>query len=462
MMKRSFIVGLFVLAALGLFTVGLFLIGNRHEAFSRHTDFYAEFSDLSGLAKGAKVQVGGMDAGQVVDIAIPGSPSSKFRVRMRLNDRFNGLVRTDSLASIGTEGVVGDTFLFIRPGSPQASAAPALSTLRSKEPTEIADLLDQVKGTITDVDGTVKDADGLLTTVGGNLNSTLHGVQTTVANVNDVVLGLKQGRGPAGMLLHDEALAGQIRATITSTQQATGNLNHVSVQADSLLADVQARQFPKKIDDTLAVVKETASNLDATTQQVRQTVADFTAPDEQGVTAGVNLRETLSNVDSATANMADDTEALKHNFFFRPFFRHRGYYNLAELSPDKYRQDRLFASPANHRDWLPADQVFLRDGNGVEQLTAKGKTLIDSAVVQSGDSVAQSPIVVEGYSNSGNAADQLSDARRRSLVVRSYVLNHFQLDPGHMGAVALADRPPSGLDHSEWNGVAIVVVKPKK
>jgi phospholipid/cholesterol/gamma-HCH transport system substrate-binding protein len=160
--------------------------------------------------------------------------------------------------------------------------------------------------------------------------------------------------------------------------------------------------------------------------------------------------------------MADDTEALKHNFFFRPFFRHRGYYNLTGLSPDKYRQDRLFASPANHRDWLAADQLFLRDSNGVEQLTAKGKTLIDSAVVQSGDSVAQSPIVVEGYSNSGNAAEQLSDARRRSLVVRSYVLNHFQLDPGHMGAIALADRPPSGLNHPEWNGVAIVVLKPKK
>src|ERR1700735_5147866 len=101
MAKKNLIVGLFVLAALALFTVGLFLIGNRHEAFSRHTDFYAEFSDLSGLAKGAKVQVGGLDAGQVVDIAIPGSPSSKFRVRMRLNDTFNGLVRTDSLASIG-------------------------------------------------------------------------------------------------------------------------------------------------------------------------------------------------------------------------------------------------------------------------------------------------------------------------------------------------------------------------
>jgi phospholipid/cholesterol/gamma-HCH transport system substrate-binding protein len=462
MMKRSWMVGLFVLAALALFTVGLFLIGNRHEAFSHHTDFYTEFADLSGLAKGAKVQVGGMDAGQVVDILIPGSPASKFRVRLRVNDTFHGLIRTDSLASVGTEGVVGDTFLFIRPGSLRADAAPALFTLRSKEPTEIADLLDQVKGTITDVDGTVKDADGLLTKVGGNLNSTLNGVQTTVANVNDIVVGLKQGRGPAGMLLHDETLAQQIRTTLANTQQATNNLNHVSVQADSLLSDVQARQFPQKIDKTLATVNDTASNLDATTKQIRETVAELTAPDEQGATAGVNLRETLSNVDAATANMADDTEALKHNFFFKPFFRHRGYYNLAELSPEKYRQDRLFSNPANRRDWLAADQLFQRDGNGVEQLTTKGKTVVDGAIAQFGDSVVQSPIVVEGYSSGGNVADELADSRRRSLVVRSYVLNHFQLDPGHLGAVALADRPPAGVDHPAWNGVAIVVLTPKK
>jgi phospholipid/cholesterol/gamma-HCH transport system substrate-binding protein len=264
------------------------------------------------------------------------------------------------------------------------------------------------------------------------------------------------------MLLHDEAFAQQIRTTLANTQRATSNLNHVSLQADSLLTDVQGRHFPQKIDNTLATVNDTASNLDATTKQIRETVADLTAPDEQGATAGVNLRETISHVDAATANMADDTEALKHNFFFKPFFRHRGYYNLAELSPDKYRQDRLFSSPANHRDWLAADQLFVRDGNGVEQLTVKGKTVIDSAIARSGDSVVQSPIVVEGYSSGGNVADELADSRRRSLVVRSYVLNHFQLDPGHLGSVSLADRPPSGVDHPEWNGVAIVVLKPKQ
>ncbi len=78
MKNRNLIVGLFVLAGLTLFTVGLFMIGNRHEAFSRHIEYYAEFTDLSGLTKGSKVQVAGMDAGQIIDIAIPPTPSLSF------------------------------------------------------------------------------------------------------------------------------------------------------------------------------------------------------------------------------------------------------------------------------------------------------------------------------------------------------------------------------------------------
>jgi phospholipid/cholesterol/gamma-HCH transport system substrate-binding protein len=84
MANRSFIVGLVAIAGLTLFTVGLFLVGNRVEAFARHMEFYAEFTNLAGLSKGAKVQVAGMNAGQILDIAIPDSPSSRFRVKLRI------------------------------------------------------------------------------------------------------------------------------------------------------------------------------------------------------------------------------------------------------------------------------------------------------------------------------------------------------------------------------------------
>jgi phospholipid/cholesterol/gamma-HCH transport system substrate-binding protein len=461
MKNRNLVVGLFVAGGLTLFTFGLFLIGNRHQAFARHIEFYAEFRDLSGLAKGAKVQVAGMDAGQVLDIVVPDSPSAKFRVRLRIDDKFRGLIRTDSLATIGTAGVVGETFLLIHSGSSNAQAAAALATLPSKEPTELADLLDQGKGTLADVDATVKNANGLLTTVGGKVDATLDQVKGTVSNVNDVVVGLKDGHGSVGMLLRDETLANQVRQTVSNAQQASADLGHVSSQANGLVSDIQSRNFPQKIDGTLASVNSAATHIDASAQQLHQTITDFAGPDAQGVTAGINIRQSLSNANEATANMADETEALKHNFFFRGFFQHRGYYNLTHMSPDKYRKNALVTNPGNYRAWLSAEQLFQREPNGLEQLSPQGKDLLTNALAEYGDSIVESPIAVEGYWGGSSPADQLLLSRNRAILVRHYLQNHFQLDPAHLGAIPLKNHPPDGLDRSNWDGICIVVLRRK-
>ena len=76
-MNRFMMVGVFVIAGLALFTTGLFMIGNRHEAFARHVELYTEFADVSGIVPGAKVQVAGMDAGEVLAMEVPNAPPEK-------------------------------------------------------------------------------------------------------------------------------------------------------------------------------------------------------------------------------------------------------------------------------------------------------------------------------------------------------------------------------------------------
>ena len=461
MRNKNLIVGLFVLAGLAIFTTGLFLIGNRHQAFARHIDYYAEFTNLAGLSKGSKVQVAGMDAGQVLDIAVPDSPSGRFRIKLRIDERLRGLVRTDSVATIGTQGVVGETFLLIHPGSPKAATAGTLALLPSKEPIDMSALLDQGQGLVSDVDVAVKDADGILKKTGGQLSSTLGTANTALANVNDVVVGLKQGQGAAGMFLRDQTVAAQIRQAVANAQQASADLARLSNQANGLMTDVQSRHFPQKVDDTMAVVTSAASNLDASAKQIRQTIAEASVPDANGATAGMNIRESLSNVNIATTNAADSTEALKHNFLLRGFFRRRGYYNLTQISPAQYRKDSLFSKPENTRAWLPADQVFARDSNGLEQLTSQGKSLLNGAVASHGDSIVKSPVVIEGYWNGEDAGEQLARSRSRAILVRNYLQNHFQLDASHLGIVAMQNLPPAGLDHATWDGVCVVIVAPK-
>src|SRR5258708_5161279 len=184
----------------------------------------------------------------------------------------------------------------------------------------------------------------------------------------------KAGRGTAGMLLRDEALAGRIRDAAGNAQQVTANLGHASQQADALVTDLNSRQIPQK-------AAEVMDSLNDSTRQVHQLISEVAKPDQQGMSAGANIRESLMNANTATSNLSDATEALKHNFLTRGFFKKRGYYNLAEMSPEEYRRERAFTSPTNRRIWLAGSALFQKGPNG-EGLTAAGKAILNAALTE--------------------------------------------------------------------------------
>jgi phospholipid/cholesterol/gamma-HCH transport system substrate-binding protein len=454
MSRRYFAVGIFIIAGVTLFALGIFLVGSRHEAFSRHVLLYTEFANLDGVTNGSKVQVAGMDAGQVTRIVVPRSPDGQFRVEMKVDEQLHGMIRSDSVVTIDTEGVVGDTFLTIHTGSPNAPIAQADSILQSKPPVSMSDLFTRGLGIMNDADATIKQ-------VGGKLNIALDGVNGAVGNANDLLIGLKEGRGPAGMLLRDEKMADQIRETMSNVKSTTSNVKQASAGVTSIVADVQQRQLPQKLDDTMAQIRSASTQANATIEQVHQSLTQALGADANGVTAGQNISQALSNVNGATSNMAEDTEALKHNFFFKGFFKRRGYYNLSSLSPREYRRSRLFASPNNSRVWLRGASLFQQGTNGSEELSGDGKRAIDAAVVSFGDSIFKRPIVIEGYSDAAAPADALSWSYARAQTVRNYLEARYPFEAKNVGVMPLSAAPPAGLGHGEWSGVCILVAERK-
>ena len=189
-------------------------------------------------------------------------------------------------------------------------------------------------------------------------------------------------------------------------------------------------------------------------------ISEIAKTDRQGMSAGANIRESLTNANVATVNLADGTEALKHNFLVRGFFRNRGYYNLDRISPEKYRRDTAFTSRLNYRAWLSASELFQEGNKGQEELSAAGKALLNGALTEYGDSIVESPIVIEGYCGSG-PSDQLWRSRGRAILVRQYLQNHLQLDSSNLGIVPMKSSPPDGVGRAAWDGICIVVLRRK-
>jgi outer membrane protein OmpA-like peptidoglycan-associated protein len=78
--------------------------------------------------------------------------------------------------------------------------------------------------------------------------------------------------------------------------------------------------------------------------------------------------------------------------------------------------------------------VFEKDSHGEE-----GKSMVDAAVTNRGDSIFESAIVVEGYANGANSAEQLALSRSRAIAVRHYLEAHFILDASHIGIVTMKE-----------------------
>src|SRR5438067_1385491 len=104
-------VGVVVVAGRLTCGIGLFRICGRRMAFARKFTIYTQFASVTGLQPGAIVRVAGAKAGSVVAILPPPRPAEKFKVQCEVIEDLHQLVRTDSVAAIETEGLVGGTFL---------------------------------------------------------------------------------------------------------------------------------------------------------------------------------------------------------------------------------------------------------------------------------------------------------------------------------------------------------------
>ena len=131
---KKLIVGLFVAASLLLFGVGLFLIGNSNQMFTKSFNVYADFTKITGIQNGGKVRVGGMDAGTVTRIEVPSRPDAKFRIHFRIVEKLHPIVRQDSVATIQTDGLLGNKYLQIDAGSVESQLAQSDTQIQSKEP----------------------------------------------------------------------------------------------------------------------------------------------------------------------------------------------------------------------------------------------------------------------------------------------------------------------------------------
>ena len=437
--ERLAAVGAFVIGGLVLFAAGLFLIGDRRMLFTDTFRVHAEFRQVAALDTGAKVRVAGVDAGEVEEIRVPAGPSGRFRVRMRVRSDLRPLIRVDSIALIQNDGLVGNKFVQIQTGSDAAPAVADNGTIQSREPFDLADLMvamsdtlatvntmlvqvrsgvDQALGAVT---ATASDAQKLMRDMGREVRTILASADTVGKDLKIIIGNVRDGRGSLGKLLSDAALYASVKSVAGDAEKAMATVRQASEDARAAIADLRGDKGPVK-----------------------------------GLTG--DLQQTLQSARDAMADLAETTEALKRNFFFRGFFNRRGYFDLDDVSVAQYREGALESKDRRVlRIWLGADVLFETDANGVERISDSGKVRLDSAMSQFLRYPQKSPFVVEGYAREVTGDARYLSSRSRAQLVRDYVMAKFKLDPNYVATMPMGAEAPGSPSGSEWNGVALAL-----
>ncbi|ASU34771.1 MlaD family protein [Mucilaginibacter xinganensis] len=305
--------GTFVLTGLIALIFAFYMIGKNRNMFGSNFELKTNFSNLNGLIEGNNVLFAGIQAGTVKKITIVSD--SSIEVLMLIDNKVKPFIHKNAIASIGTEGLMGDKVINISPSKVSApfvdegdqlahrevvNTDEMLQTL-SKTNTNIASISEALKGTVLSINNSKILALFNDEELERNIRSTLKNISKASANANELTGGLndlisqtKHGKGAAGVLLSDTGFAANLNTAMVKIKSASDNANNFTLQLNSMLKGVKG-------------------DLEGGKGTLHFLLKDSTL--------AKNLSKSMDNVQKGTDAFAQDMEALKHNFLLRGYFK---------------------------------------------------------------------------------------------------------------------------------------------
>jgi phospholipid/cholesterol/gamma-HCH transport system substrate-binding protein len=230
-------VGLFLVAAVMVSGMAVFMLGQNSGVFERKTTVYAYFADVSGLSEGAPVRLAGLDVGTVSEVAFAKPPSQRTRVTLSIRSKFSDRIRRDSVVVIGSKGLLGDKLINIDMGSPDAPPVASGATLPSRAAAsfeQLAAKLDQAIASVTKVSNSADQAIQQISTEDARKD-----IGRIMASTARVLERVETGPGLAHSVVYDPRYGEDVENALDAARSALIGVGNAARRVDRTLAAVE-------------------------------------------------------------------------------------------------------------------------------------------------------------------------------------------------------------------------------
>jgi phospholipid/cholesterol/gamma-HCH transport system substrate-binding protein len=248
-MSRAARLGAFIIATLAILALGIFIIGNKKYLFTHTYQLKAQFTNVVGLDVGAETRVGGVHRGTVHSIELPHTPTDKITVVLDLDSSTHDIIKRDSVASIETEGLLGNEYMAVSFGSVGAGNVHDGDTIASKTPLQMADLIVKTNGLLDSSQEALKN------------------VTKATANISSISAKIDNGQGTVGSLINDKKIYGELDQTMIGMRdtisQAQAGVTDFQENMEALKHNFFVKGYFKNrgYEDSAELAKDQIANL---------------------------------------------------------------------------------------------------------------------------------------------------------------------------------------------------------
>ena len=302
--------GAFVLIATTFLILGLYYIGSKKNIFHSTINVSANFNNVNGLVSGNNVRFNGINVGTVSKVS--SSSDTTIKVDFTIDKESTKFIMKNAIASIGTDGLLGNKLINISPGKEGSKSVEEGSVLITLNPLQMDNALrtltmtnDNLKVITDNLKGVSEKFNNnnslwhLLTdsTLAENVRNAVIRFKVTGDNtavitgdLSKIVKDIKSGKGSVGALLTDTTFSHTLNQTIV-------NIHSIS---DSVA--IISGNF-KTISNNLKNGKGSIGTLLTDTMFVH------------------NLNKSMLNVKEGAGNFNENMIALRHTWPFKKYFK---------------------------------------------------------------------------------------------------------------------------------------------
>jgi len=265
-------VGLTVLAASITLAILILLMSGTGGIFTHKILLRSYFDNAGGLREGAPVRLQGVDIGNVTKIRVVSDPARKLtpvEVLMKVNTKFHQNLHRDSLITLATAGVLGETYLDIDSAQAHGPEVQEGDTLPTRDTPQIEDVVRASQSTLQNLQALEQRVDRILAFVEsgqGSIGKVIYDpglynrLNATVAQFQALVADISNGKGSIGKLLVSDELYQNANTTINKLNAIIDDLNAGKGTAGKFLKDPTLYNTAQQ---TIANVKQFTDDVEA-------------------------------------------------------------------------------------------------------------------------------------------------------------------------------------------------------